>query len=280
MMLGTRQLATATAAVVVAVVAGGGAEATAGRATESAGGYRIVLGSNRDGYERAYTVRADGSRLTPLLPQSWRLEPLAVSGDGSMVAYARTDRFGSSSGIDVSRADGTAPRRLVTERVDGFALSRDGRLLAYTGRKPGIWIVGTDGRGRRRLTTNGGASLDWSPDGRSLALVRYVGDAVALVVQPLRGTRRVLAWGSSFASPRWSPDGRWIAYSTDSAAIRIVRTNGPGRRLIARMADEYAWSPDSKRLAYGVHYGKDVAVVDVRGRSRRLGLRLGGAEAG
>jgi WD40 repeat protein len=268
---GSRLVATALASAAVVVAAGSAPPRTSAAPAVD----RILLASNRDGLGRAYSVRRDGSRLTPLLPRSRPLDILVVSADGGTVAYAHPGRFGANAGIDVSRADGTGLRRVVRERVYDVALSRDGRLLAFTTAKPGIWIVGSDGRGRRRFTGPSTGSPAWSPDGRTLAFVRGFGDAEALVVQPLRGSRRVLGRGT-FRSPRWSPDGRWIAYTTEEETLWIVRADARGRRRIARTVEGYSWSPDSRRLAYSAHYGEDVAVVGLDGHGRRLDLRLDG----
>src|SRR5207237_675232 len=208
-----------------------------------AAGSWIVFGSNRDGETRAYSVRPDGSRLTPLLVPSRTLEPLSVSGDGRTILYVG----GESSTIYVSHADGTGLRRLA--EGDYPALSRDGRRVAF-GRSSALWIVGSDGRGLRRLAAGElQARPDWSPDAKALAFVTSKGDRSTLVVERLGGRRRVLARGSSLdaavGSPRWSPDGRSIAYTQQG--LRVVRPDGSHRRRVARGdAYPFAWSPDAK----------------------------------
>jgi dipeptidyl aminopeptidase/acylaminoacyl peptidase len=73
------------------------------------------------------------------------------------------------------------------------------------------------------------------------------------IVDKAKGTSRVLCSGSS---PRFSPDGRWIA------CIRWTRTTpwvlaivGLGNGAVHTIEDvgqieDFAWSPDSKRLAF------------------------------
>src|SRR5918912_3376765 len=134
-----------------------------GRTTAAGGGApRVLLWSDRDGETRAYSVRPDGSRLTPLLPRSRSLYPIAVSGDGGTIAYGA-----ASQPVDVSRASGAGLHQVVAE-ANSAALSHDGKLLAYsTGEdRQSIWVVGTDGRGRRRLAGSG-YRPDWSPDGKA-----------------------------------------------------------------------------------------------------------------
>jgi WD40-like Beta Propeller Repeat len=259
----------------VAVLAGGKPSASA--RTARTGTTWIVLGSNRDGSTRGYSIRADGLRLTPLLGPTQQLVPRVVSRDGSTVAY-HSDKFD----VYVSRANGTGLRRLVQEAVPE-AISRDGRLLAFL--REGIWIIRTDGSGLRRVTSGeSDEAPDWSPDLRSLVYAEWAGTGSRLVVKRLDGGRHVLApVGSN--SARWSPDGRWIAYvlderdRSDRDGLYVVQPNGARRHRVAR-GSLYAavWSPDGSRLAF--EDGSHIGIVRSDGRGlKRLQLRLSGIGA-
>ena len=213
---------------------------------------RILFGSCGG----AFSIRPDGSGLTPVVPRERRLTPLALSRDGRIVAYYSNEN--ASGNIYISRANGTALRRLGHYRGGPLALSRDGRLLALPGSRSGIWIVGTNGRGLRRLTRGRDDSPDWSPDAKALVFLRYSGAGSNIVVQPLRGKSRLLVRGGESAA--WSPDGRWIAYSRNG--LWLMRPDGAQRhRLVPGVAD-FAWSPDGRRFA-------------ITGHSRRRGYRIG-----
>jgi WD40-like Beta Propeller Repeat len=261
-------IAMALVAAPFAFAVGGGPSAAARGTKARAGGYWILLESNRDGVARGYSVRPDGSRLTPLLPGA--LEPVAVSHDGGLIAY-RDTRFA----IYASRANGTGLRRLVRETAFDAALSQDGRLLAFvtSGKRDTISIVGTDGRGRHRLTSGPeDRAPDWSPDGKALVFRHDVSDErEEIVVQPLRGRRRVLARGDA---PQWSPDGRWIAY-TGRDGLYVTRPNGAQQHRVARGDGAFAWSPDSRRLALARSGDVVVVAVDGRGLTRVLLRHLG-----
>jgi Tol biopolymer transport system component len=253
-----------------------GATASAGRTTTRSPGLRIVLGSDRDGDTRAYSVRPDGSGLSPVLPRGRSIAPVAISRDGSTILY-----FGDFA-LFVSRADGSrfhrVARDVYSEQVP--ALSPDGRLVVFTRLSAhGIWVVRADGRGLRRIAL-GGFQPDWAPDGRALALT----ESISIVVQPLHGRRRVVAVGTDLARPQWSPDGRWIAYVCETAkspreGLWVVRANGEQRHRVSREAPSaLAWSPDGRSLAYVGDGGS--AVVGVGGgrlRALRLGLTASAA---
>ncbi len=110
------------------------------------------------------------------------------------------------------------------------------------------------------------ADPDISPDGRRVAYVVVETDleadklASAVWVAPLDGSAppRRFSDGPADRSPRWSPDGRWLAYlSSDGSPatdvhLRLAPLDGgvpqpagslPGPAL------QYAWSPDGAHLA-------------------------------
>lgn len=103
-----------------------------------------------------------------------------------------------------------------------------------------------------------------SPDGRMVAY-RDSGD---LWVARADGSRRSRLHGGSSAAGfvgayAWSPDSRRIAYSV-SRELRIVTASGTDDRLLARVdASALAWSPDGRALA-----AQDLdRIIVVRGRS-------------
>jgi Tol biopolymer transport system component len=97
-------------------------------------------------------------------------------------------------------------------------------------------------------------SLDVSPDGREVAF-DLLGD---LYVMPIGGGEaRAITSGHSWdMQPRYSPNGRWIAFTSDRGAgdnIWIVdrnrgrtRARSPRRRSAVNQAD---WTPDSEYRA-------------------------------
>ncbi len=121
--------------------------------------------------------------------------------------------------------------------------------LATAKRTNHIHLINADGGGDRRLT--GGdqdSSPRWSPDGTGLAFLRPDDNGTPqLFLLPMAGgeARQVTSFPMGVADPVWSPDGRWVAVTSqvypecgaDSACNERIdrrRREGP---LKARLAD-------------------------------------------
>jgi Tol biopolymer transport system component len=60
--------------------------------------------------------------------------------------------------------------------------------------------------------------------------------------------------GTLASAPRWSPDGKWIAFSVPKGnGIGIIRPDGSERRVLTSEAGsgyKFAWSPDASRIVF------------------------------
>ena len=100
------------------------------------------------------------------------------------------------------------------------------------------------------------SSTDWDAN----AFVRQIWIAVVATGQ----TYQLTQGKKSCTDPQWSPDGHWLAFTSDRAAdipdtkadttqlYIISPSGGEARQLTATETgvDSYAWSPDSKRIAF------------------------------
>lgn len=109
----------------------------------------------------------------------------------------------------------------------------------------------------------------YSPDGERVAFVRGRGD---LVVRPVSGGDEIVL-DRNFYEPelRWSPDGRWIAFSSEdqhaNSEIYIVAADGGERYNVSRHPDfdvSPRWTPDGRRLLWASpRHGDDFDVWGV-----------------
>jgi Tol biopolymer transport system component len=75
-------------------------------------------------------------------------------------------------------------------------------------------------------------------------------------------------------SPKWSPDGSWVAYRTPNDRIDLISPNGKHRRRLVAV-DSYdapiVWSPHSRRLAVG-----NTVISLTPGKFKAFDLDVGG----
>jgi Tol biopolymer transport system component len=165
------------------------------------------------------------------------------------------------------------PRGAVLTRLTSDAglntdstISTDGKLLAYASDRGGegnldIWVQQVADGEPVRLTRDAAdeSGPSFSPDGNMIAF-RSERDGGGIYVMPsLGGAPRRIADGGY--RPRWSPDGRQIAYWTGQnmsylffpAEIHIIGSKGGEARAIhpgLPMARWPVWSPDGKYLLF------------------------------
>ena len=129
----------------------------------------------------------------------------------------------------------SAPAGVHLQPDVGFALSRDGRRLAFVGRDAG---------------------------GVQRVLVRTLAESQA---RPLAGTEGALA-------PFWSPDGKSIAFFADQKLKRIPVAGGPVQ-VLAGPTTEWArggtWSADG-RIVYAPNHRTGLSEVPANGGSARV----------
>jgi Tol biopolymer transport system component len=202
------------------------------------------------------------------------------SRDGRQIVYSVVGPNNYGVHLGVINADGSSPRRLTTPEAD-YQLdvrpvwSPDGRRIAFTRYDSdpnyAIYIVAVRGGRERQLLPGGWPNRmyegpTWAPGGRKIAFNNVEKGAV-LVIRPDGSNLRVLATIPQAKVWRleWSPDGRSIAFILDDfrragrrEELWVMNADGTQpRRLVDLRVDnrgrrdaDFAWSPDSRQIAF------------------------------
>ena len=202
-----------------------------------------------------WLVRAAGGaahRLTRCQPAScFDVEP-SWSPDGDLLVFAR---WGSTPG---------AAGRLYTISRDGSGLSSiadgadpqwspDGRRIAFDGPN-GLSVSNADGSDLRLIFAgtsgaSGPGAPSWSPDGRKLVFFKTPrlrqGFSAEVWTINADGSGKKRLYHSAccvglWAPPVWSPDGRMIAFSANSAGgTFVINADGSGLRMLSPSVSTY-----------------------------------------
>jgi len=183
-----------------------------------------------------------------------------ASPDGTRVAFD-SDRDGER-GVYIANRDGTNVRRISGA---GYAAiptwSPAGDRVAFVRAEAGrprvwnLWLLTLDTGDTRRLTSfNYGQtwSASWFPDGRRIS---YTHDDRLFVQDLDRREMREFATpvrGRLLRTPAVAPDGRHVIFQVaGSGAWLLDLTDGDMRCVLTDpTADEFAWSPDGRRVAF------------------------------
>jgi Tol biopolymer transport system component len=210
---------------------------------------RGVMLMNRIGPSSStlYIANADGTNERKLLQNSVFEYHSSFSADGEWVIFTSERSGRGNSDIYRARRDGTDIQPLVTGSAveDAGALSPDGSRLAFVStrgsHRANIWVIDLKTHKLQNLT--GGPDVQGDPEGPD-----------------------------GFFRPSWSPDGQWLAFSSDrntdwrghdapygwehtqELSIYVIRADGQGFRRIASKPGyclgSPKWSPDGKRVAF------------------------------
>src|SRR2546425_30245 len=186
-------------------------------------GRSIVFSSERSGLGTLWKITASGGQIEALAGIGGGTFP-AISRRGKLLAYTSSTGNVNIWRIPVTRSARLAgpPVKLISGPMqrDSGQFYPDGKRIVFSSDRSGnfeIWVCNSDGSNAVQLSSFGG---------------------------PITG------------SPRWSPDGRWIAFDSrpgGRGGVFVVDPEvGTPRRLTPPTTDDVvpSWSRDGKRIYF------------------------------
>jgi hypothetical protein len=184
------------------------------------------------------------------------------SPDGKQVAVVESD--GADAAVRVLDLATHGMTKLAIHGRGGLDWMPDGRQVVVAGR--GIVAIrsdGVDGAAPRALCASANqacgdvAGVTISPDGHAVVFGTMYADGFNIMVHGLEGdslTKPLVSTPAVELAPRFSPDGRWLAYTSDESGRQEVYVQpfpGPGRRVQISTdgGEQPVWSSDG-RLFY------------------------------
>ncbi len=209
--------------------------------TSTDGGNKGVMLMNRIAPSSSdlYISNADGSGERKLLDTSGLDYNASFASDGQSIVFTSERNGDGNSDVFRCRADGTDIQPLVIDPAvdDAAVLSPDGTRLAFVSTRDGyranVWVMDLRSGAIRNLTGAAHVQGDTSSP-------------------------------NSFLRPSWSPDGQWLAFSSDSntdwrghdggkgwehtqeLSIYVIRTDGRDFRRIASRPGYCLGSPSGR----------------------------------
>lgn len=279
----------------------------------SADGSRIIFTSSRVFWMTLHTMKADGSdvRALPSEGEFWDMSPVwSPKGDKiAFVVHSETDL----PRIYTANLDGT--NRQVFDSCGSGACSShrnkptwspDGTKIAFHiweffTNDAEIYVKNTDGSGFARLTdTSQGSNFNpsWQPvvsrissfrnNGKIAFTSTRDGNREIYVMNP-DGTEQVRLTNNPGRDdyPAWSPDGKRIAYLSQSGSggfsINLMNSDGTNKTQLTSIifnifpnSEKFSldWSPDGGKIAF--QDNGDIFTININGNNR-FRLTNGGA---
>ena len=234
-------------------------------------------GSGKDAKAQIFVMPMTGGDAKRITSAAHGVQHFTWAPDGKRFAYAT--------------ADEPENKKEIEKHNDSFEVGDNDYLATKAPTPTHIWIVSSEGKGAKRLTSgpwslptvpppgSPASPLSWSPDGKEIAFVRqarpHFGDGDQTIVQILNvasGKVRSLTKRTVLESfPSISPDGSGVCYwyprdgdPNNVNEIWIAPASGGEGHCVTRAVDRCLlrsiWTPAGKSILVGGHDGTQVAM--------------------
>lgn len=243
-------------------------------------GSRIAFLSNRDGKWQIWIIPIAGGEATKLVDLPVNVGGILWSPDGNWLAFT-AEVYPDCEELDcTAKRDAEKAKSQVKARLYDELLYRHWDTWSE-GKRSHVFVIAADGSGTPRDLTPGDHDVppfslggpddyDFSPDSRELCFARNVDPDKALstnsdlwVVPVVGGEPKRLTQNPAWdGSPRYSPDGRWIAFRAQARAgfeadrfrLKLYeRATGkvlPLTENFDHWVMDFLWAPDSRTIYF------------------------------
>ena len=227
----------------------------------AAGGLIVTASDPITRRSQLYSVDYPSGDVARLIQDRGNYRDASLTRDDGLLIAVQSDALSNIWVADVGAA--TQAKQITTGRLDGvngIAWMPDGRLVyvSLTNGRESVWIGGHEGEQQRPLPTESGDGGQFQPtvsqDGRFIGYVIERASGVYLARNEIE--KREL---NSLASerlaffPQFTPDGKWIFYSTirdgRSSIAKIPSSGGSPQIMIQGRAWRAVVSPDGSKIA-------------------------------
>ncbi len=211
-----------------------------------------------------------------------------ISPDGKRVALNIADPETSNTDIWIYESSEGIPTRFTSDPAfeSGPIWSPDGRQIIFQSLQLGhsdLHHKNSNGSGNEETILQSERSkyaTDWSPDGRFILYLAFdTKTNLELWAVPVSGERKSIPFIKTpfgVSQGQFSPDGRWIAYSSNESGkweVHVAPFPGPGGnwQVSINGGSEPRWRRDGKELFYMAPDGKIMAIEVKEGPSFEAG---------
>jgi len=261
-------------------------------------GKQLYFMSDRTGAENIWSLPAD-AKSTPAKPKqvtkfnNGRVLWPSIGYDGKAIVFERDFKIwqldtknGEAYALPITlmgSSAGVGTTHLTLAQFTGLDLSPDGKKIALIGHGDVFAASARDGGEALQVTHTPGpeSELAWAPDSSRIVYVSQRDAIMHVFLYDFthRAETQLTSGPKSDQGPRFSPDGKSIAYVRDKHELRVVDPESKQDRLLVSGfigggfdRGVFEWSGDGKWIAYaatGVSGLRNVYVVPAAGGAAR-----------